>query len=368
MHGFLSSLFFWLVVIAASLAALLLLGLILYLLAKSIGIRRLSYSRAFSREGVCEGETVALTETVRNRSFLPLFVVDVEAYIRSDLALRGYPRREGERLQHFISRFFLLPFMQIERRHEITCLKRGYYPLETVTVRFAGTDHFFDAPAVLYVYPRPIPPETFSMFSGVLQGIYDSPRRLFPDPFSVSGVRDYEPGDPFHSINFKATARVGRLRVNNRNFSSDRRFMIYLNFNLLNDPEEKTGLDDRALNERYEKRMELGLCYASALLGLAVDAGMTAGFAANCFLVTGEQYTRFPVKGGRQHLELILREMARIRPKDGYSFARILDMDLDDGLRDANVFVFSGTFSEGVKKRIDLLRAMGNSVRLIPLD
>ena len=47
-----------------------------------------------------------------------------------------------------------------------------------------------------------------------LLGPLTARRRLVTDPMRRAGVRDYHPDDPFRTINWKATARTGSLKVN----------------------------------------------------------------------------------------------------------------------------------------------------------
>jgi hypothetical protein len=75
--------------------------------------------------------------------------------------------------------------------------------------------------------------------------------------------------------------------------------MVYLNFQ---QPPEM-AMHDKV----YERFMERGLSYAAALLREAFTFGYRAGFAANCTLVSGEKYIRFPMTQGVLNYEEILK-------------------------------------------------------------
>ncbi|MCL1882309.1 MAG: DUF58 domain-containing protein, partial [Defluviitaleaceae bacterium] len=192
---------------------------------RRVGLERISYKRYFSQEGVFEGETVQLVEEIQNCYFLPLFFVDVDAYLYNELRLKSHSQPQSG-MQEFTSRFFLAPYTQVRRSIPIECVKRGYYELDSVYVQNKSRG----AKARLFVYPRTLPYEENNPMENQMQNLAESERRLFQDPFSFSGVREYRPGDPFRSINYKATAKTNALKVNERDFFSSRSFMVYIDF------------------------------------------------------------------------------------------------------------------------------------------
>lgn len=341
--------------------ALILLALlyIANMAARYRAIKRLRYSRSFSQPGVFEGEKIYLTEVIYNNSFYPLPMLDVGAYICSSLALKGYPESKRGDMQHYKSRFHLLPFMQIKRTYELTCKKRGFYGLETAEVYFNKQLRYLKSETALYVYPKLLPLSVIPFSTNISQGGFLSNRWIIEDPFSLSGVREYRRGDPFHSINFKATAKAGQLRVNSRDYCSNRCIMIYLNFQIENgSPESKY----------YEIMMETGLSYAAAILQSAIDQGSKAGFAANCRLMSGSKFVHFPMKSGYFHLEAIFKEMATIRLGPGFSFGSMLEADALSGLRDTEIYILSSYISESTERKIRLLKQMNNSVNYVCLE
>jgi len=187
---------------------------------------------------------------------------------------------------------------------------------------------------------------------------------LIRDPFSVSGVREYRFGDPFNTINFKATAKsamlgVNGLRVNNRDFCSNRNFMIYLNF--------QTDKEVAMPFKVYEKLMEKGLSYAAALLREAFNFGYRAGFAANCTLVTGENQVKFPMTQGALNYEDILMQMSKVRLAEGVSFTALLGSDALGGLCDSEVFILTTYINEQIDRTVDTFHKFGNNVSVIML-
>ena len=352
-------------VIVGSIVAFIALVVIVYLILRSKLITKITYEREFSEKGSYEGDVLYLYETITNRSFLPFFFIDIEYYIYNELQYDDYVPERNRTMQYTKSRFYIiLPYMRVRRKHTVKLLKRGFYQLDTVTFFYGRKERRISAPAEVYTYPKMTGIDELPIPSSSMQGDAFSRQWLIRDPFSVSGIREYRFGDPFNSINFKATARSGRsgfegIRVNNRDFCSNRNFMVYLNFQMSSD----IAMDDKI----YSRFMERGLSYAAALLREAFTFGYRAGFAANCTLVSGEKFIRFPMTQGVLHYEEILQYMSLINLSEGISFASLLQNDVLGGLVDSEVFLLTNFMNEQIDAVVDNFHKFGNNVSVIML-
>ncbi len=357
----------WYVFLKIAIPVVAIIGIIylIYFIFRDKLIGNLSYTRFFSEKGSYEGDEVTMTEVIHNKSFLPLFMIKIEYYIYNDLRYDDYEPDREHAMQYTLSKFFIiLPFMQVKRKHTIKLLKRGYYTLDTINLLYAKRERNVSAPAEIYVYPKMIGIDDLPIPSSSMQGDAYSRQWLIRDPFSVSGVREYRFGDPFNTINFKATAKsamlgVSGLRVNNRDFCSNRNFMIYLNF--------QTDKEVAMPFKVYEKLMEKGLSYAAALLREAFNFGYRAGFAANCTLVSGENQVKFPMTQGALNYEDILMQMSKVRLAEGVSFAALLGSDALGGLCDSEVFILTTYINEQIDRTVDTFHKFGNNVSVIML-
>ena len=339
--------------------AVTILLIAVYLLIRRIGIRRVEYKRYFSEEGVFEGETVLLIEEISNRFFLPLIMVDVDVCLSNDLKLVGYPS-EGQGMQQFISRFYLPPFMRVKRSVEVVCKKRGFYQLESVSIN----DIPQDAKAVLYVYPQALPYGESSPMENEMQNTAQTDRRLFQDPFSFSGIRDYRHGDAFRSINYKATAKTGAVKVNCRDFIAGRNIMIYIDFGQ-HYPHPLT-------TDVYTALMERALSYSADMVWSSIQQGFSVGFAANCRTFghvrrTVANHVRFPMGRGHSHYMEMLKEMASIRMADGCSFMWLLKQDLDT-LWNADIYIMTTNAAQPFDEITSIYTSRGNSVTMLVLE
>jgi len=344
---------------------LLVILYIIYYHLKDRMVQRIEYKREFSEEGVYETEYVTMIETITNRSWLPLFFIDIEAYIYNGIQLQDIEYDRKRAMQYVTSRFHLLPFMRIRRKHEVYCAKRGFYQLETIDLFYNKKVRYISAPAQIYVYPRVVPLNEEMRPSSSMPGESLTTRRLFLDPFTFSGIREYRFGDPFNTVNFKATARSGGigaqgLKVNSRDFCSNRTIMVYLNF--------QTDPDEQIPTGQYEGMMERGLSYTAAIIREANYMGYRAGFEANCVLVTGEKKVRFPLGSGDLHLKEILKEMAMIRTSVGVSYASLLENAVHEGYSDIEIVLITPCMTPEIEDRINDFQASGNHVALVKLS
>ena len=324
-------------------------------------VSKLIYSREFSETGVFEGDEVYFIETIYNNSFMPLFYIEIESYIYKNLKLLNadYKFNSDSPMQLIISRFHLLPFMKIERRHKIKCLRRGYYKLETVCIYVKKREIFLYPEAVLYVYPKIFDLDYESYPVNFVNGAYMSMRRIIQDPFSVSGIRDYMMGDPFNLINFKATAKnAGRgIKVNKLDFSANRAVMICINFQAPADYDIKI--------RKYEYLMENAISYTASFAYEALRKGYKIGIYANCRMADGAKALYFPLLGGMYHIEEIFKETAKMQISSDMSFNSVLKRCLNDNLHDSEVFLFTLYIDGETDGYIRALRRSNNAVNVI---
>ena len=99
------------------------------------------------------------------------------------------------------------------------CHQRGRYQLGPTTVTVGdpfGLFHrqrVFPAQASVVVYPQTVPLPGFRAPDGDLPGGGQHRVRVAHTTAMATGIRDYQPGDPFNRIHWPNTARLGRLLV-----------------------------------------------------------------------------------------------------------------------------------------------------------
>ncbi len=244
---------------------LLLLGILLAWLASRILYRKywnrgLSVQIEFTKRCIYEGERSSMRETIINDKLLPLPALEVRFSASRNLEFLNEARANTSATDNCYKRdvFSFLFHQKIERTLPFTARKRGLYQIYEVTG--IGYDFFFRSgyyvelpqQTFLYVYPRQVDTRRIDVLCRAISGTLLSRRRLLPDPFEFSGIREYQRQDPVNHINWKASARTGALMTNQFNSTTD------TSLTLIFDMEDKLIL-------KYEDLVEETLRIVSSL-------------------------------------------------------------------------------------------------------
>ncbi|MDD9272165.1 DUF58 domain-containing protein [Paenibacillus sp. GCM10023248] len=352
----------WIVLIAA------LLFLVQHAVFARLGFRGLTIGRTFSQKHAHAGDRIEMIETIVNRKLAPIPWLRLESTIHAGLhfaRMSNLAVSSGEIFQNHRSLFSLMPYTRIVRRHQVVCGKRGWYKLETVSASIgdlAGVQAATKSQRValeLLVYPRLVSREEIPLPSSRWQGDVTVKRWIMPDPFLVSGVREYRYGDTMNSIHWKATARSQRLQVYNREFTADPRLLIVVNTQIT--PTMWDAVSDPELVEK-------GLSYAATLAEYAVSQGVPAGFGYNGSL---QDQPGVPVyvapAGGYPHLAYIFETMAKAAVSCTRSCADYLDGWVEREGSAMDIVLLTAFVSEAIEASIQQLEASGHSVFIVPL-
>lgn len=324
-------------------------------------LKKLVFTREIKDGAVFCGDSTEYKETLYNKTVLPLFFVDVESYIYRGIGIDGRNLDFSRPMQRIVSRFYvLMPFSTVERTHVLTGVKRGHYKLGSVFVYGDKKEIKIDCPCQIYVYPRlagvpdAVPPYTN------LRGDTPVRRALIADRFSYNGIRDYRPGDPFSSVNFKATAKsaynVSALKVNTYEYTQNVKTAVLINFHV---PREA----DIPL-EKYEKMSENAVSIAASVIYGASLSGCPVAFAANCAM-RGEHYLISAERTGMYGCHSILKMLAEISPSDGLSFRALIDLYIRNNTERTSFFIITPYTDAETDERISYLERFDNSVTVI---
>lgn len=335
------------------------------------GLRKVSYKRYFDRRTLYEGENFDMIEEITNNKLLPMPWIRVESRIPS---VFRFPRQDKADLSsdeaHHRSIFSLSAYTHIRRRHHITCIKRGYYNLSSVTLSAGdllgihSTSVTQKLEAELIVYPRLLDPQALTVPSRRWQGDVIVRRWIQPDPFLINGIREYRPGDQQRDIHWAATARTGVLQTKTHDYTADLKLLLCLNTQIR---EDQWG----NINEKQAEVIEEGLSAAATLATWAIERGVEVGFASNGCL-SGED-DKAPVfveaHSSREHLSLLLEVMARLRIRRRVSMQAFMEDELiGNDVSDMDIVLLTNYWSDLLEEKAVRLRAMGNAVTHLPVQ
>lgn len=277
--------------------------------------RGLTAEVLFSKCEVEEGQKLYLKEKVENHKWLPLPTLMVKFEMDRNIVCVDGAKTSITDRQYRNDWVAAMPYKRVTRSIEIIGTKRGYYNIEEI--RLVTNDILFrerlsksvSNQTELYVYPSRSKfirlPEIFCRMYG--ECLIN--RQLQEDSMEFIGIRDYVQTDSMRKINWKASARVGSLKVNQYQDSSSQRLTIFLNVS-------QNGI------LRYYDLIEESIRISRNFLEEFVQKGIPVRIISNGVdKVTGKEI--FIREGaGLAHIDACLKELAKM---DIYAPVRNMD-------------------------------------------
>ena len=292
------------------LLGILVVALLLYLGQKTIyqkvWHKNLRVRLSFQEEGIWEGQESTLSEIIENQKKLPLTMLKVK--FQTDRHLLFADTKGSRTTDKFYRNdiFQIGALEKVTRVLRFTAGRRGYYTIAEADL--VASDLFLTAQytstadighSSLYVYPKPFSHPEFRQSLKQLSGQVLTKRHLQEDPFEYRGIREYQPQDDLKSINWKATARTGEFKVNQKNYTAEKSVRIFINL-------EDTGI------LKKEDCVEASLQIATALLLLFLEQGMQVAVYCNGVDVLHNEPCILEAGGGIRQREAVLRAFALI--------------------------------------------------------
>ena len=348
---------FWLILLVVAAVSVL---IFLYRRAKLSALDQVVYTRQFSTDGIFVGETLELVETIRNPSWFPLFGVRVEFFMPGGLTVDELECKTHTKVT---SIFHIPPYATIQKSHTVRADKREHFRMFTSYIRYRSTEYTFDSPIDFYAYPNQYDADASFAPDIYHAGDAIAARKYIEDPFFLSGIRAYRPGDPMRSINFKASARGfsgGMRQLMSNDYDSSRNYNSMILLDL-------TSYSEALMDA--EEQIEFGLRYACYLFCEALKNGGNVGFAANC-AVGDERYIYVPCGNSQAHTKLILEQFAEIsiNAKRDYSVNVILQTIVPELARGTDIYLITPFVDDKMAGLLRSLRQMGKNVEVILLS
>lgn len=197
--------------------------------------RKLEADIHFSEPSAVSGDRIELVETVTNDKWMPIPFVNVKFRISRNLHFEGSDSNSNVTDKSYKNDVFSLLFHQrITRKISVMCKKRGLYCIDSIELVSKGIfmKEIMSCKKQLHeeliVYPAIADTDRVNVVSRSILGEIISRRNLYQDPFELRGIRDYSTADTMRSINWKATAKTGELKVNLYGYTSSNNICILL--------------------------------------------------------------------------------------------------------------------------------------------
>lgn len=345
--------------------ALVLLGLLaLSWLWDRLSLVRLSYRRHFSEERAFLGEEVTLTLTLRNAKPLPL-LLEIEDAFPGELPIAGCEQAFNPLTQIYELRSFWLPgpFQRLERHFRIRCTQRGYHAFGPAALTTGDALGLFTTRAQLpqrdrlIIYPKVYPVWAAPLPGKQPLGDWISHQTLFEDPLRVAGVRDWQAGDGWRRVHWKATARYQRLLSRVYEPSEEAQVMFFLNTATLE--QYWAG----CVHELFER-------VVSVTASLVLDCStrrLPVGLAANAYWPGSDQWLRLAPGRSPDQVMRLLEMLAVVQGLPVVPIEELLLMQAARLPWGATLVLVTGLTYPALLSALEDLARSGRKVALVTL-
>lgn len=266
---------------------------------------KLDVAITFQQQELVEGESGRLTEVVRNRRRIAFPMVKVAFQTARELVFEKKKGSKTTDLFYHNDIFSLAGGERVTRTLTFVPSVFGYYRINSLEV--VAFDAFFTVKEMeersvdqtLYVYPKPFHTDKFAFYLRQLNGEILTNAKSTEDPFEFRGIREYQPYDDMRSINWKATAKTGDLKVTQKNPTATKEMRILLN------------LEDNGILRKVEQQQNC-VRVAAGLAQHFIKQGMKTAFYANARDIFTEQPPVVSANIGTGHMREICRQLARL--------------------------------------------------------
>jgi uncharacterized protein (DUF58 family) len=262
----------------------------------------LDISRDIPKSDYNAGEPLKVTVTVKRNSSFPLFYLLVTDLLDESLT---NPQ------QHKRAKALLLPGLKREFSYEYVVdeLPRGEHLFQGFSVKTGDPLGLFEKEKIIESENKII---VYPAYSELLyrpfenqfdQGMTASRERVQRDTSMAIGVRDYQPGDRFSWINWKASAK--RNEIMTKEFEQRQSHDVFVVMDCVPD-----------------RHFEVIVSFTASLLRAVLKKGAQTGL-----LTISNERATFPIRGGEQQLQELFYHLAKIEAKSLSTFDKVLETE-----------------------------------------
>ncbi|MCB0113751.1 MAG: DUF58 domain-containing protein [Caldilineaceae bacterium] len=320
------------------------------------------YARRFGSTRLFFGESTDLWIEVTNAKPLPLAWLRAEDELPGALDIQPDARISrysgGRRL--LVNLFSLRWYERVIRRYHVSGAQRGAWvfgPAQLISGDIFGFSlrrMTVEEQDILLVYPRMVPITQLGLPARHPFGEAKAERRVVEDPMRLMGVREYQQGDSFRHVHWKASARRPELQTKVFEPSASRLMLIFLNVDTFRNRMEGA---DAVLRE-------WGITAAASIARHAWEAGETVGIYANGTLPGGGRLRIAPGSRADQAVR-ILEGLALMRNITITSFEQMIQAETETLRYGSTIVVVTSVVDEVLERPLLDLRRRGHAVTIV---
>ena len=328
-----------------------------------ISLEEVTYTRTLSESRAFVGETIDVEIELANHKFAPVPWVEVRELIPQEtLVVDGEARASGlPRTAALYRNTSLRSHQTLRWPIKLLATKRGYFRLGPTRLRsgdlfgFFPSERDFPQQDSITVYPKTYPLDDLGLTSARPFGEHGGGQRIFEDPMRVIGVRDYSPGDPLKRVDWRATARLGRLQSRIYQPSHEQSVIVALNITTLEQTWE--GFDPVLL----ERTVSVAASIAQGLF----ERGSAVGLVANGSYPDADRPLRLAANRRTDQLAEILAMLAMVQPLIPSRLAAELESREHPLPAGATIVVVAALMPDDLVGTLQRLRAEGYALHVV---
>ncbi len=353
-------------------APMIALGVVLLLIAgisrlwKNVALLGVAYERSFDRTRVFPGEPIQMSMHMINDKPLPLTWVQIRDTLPVAIEQESVLAQTASEIIGQYTWQITLSMAgheTIEREVTLRFPKRGFYKLGPVS--YASGDIFtlftltrdHDYRDQLVVYPQIYPLAELGLPPKEPFGEVKVRRSLFTDPIKTQGIRDYQPGDRFRDVHWKATAVRGHLQTKVYDPSTGMTIAVFLNVATFT--RHWMGFDP--------EQLERAVSVTGSIANYGIQQGWGVGVYANGSVPNSDQPIRVPPGRSPDQLGHVLEALAAVTEFGTSSIEKMILRESTNLPWASTLVLVTAIVTEEILVTLIRLKEAGRRVTLVSL-
>ncbi len=324
---------------------------------------RFNLKISLSSTHVYREEELYIDIEIENRKFLPLPWLRIAIQLSKEITVEGKNLKTvmGEMSQTVTLSGSIGWYEKKNWRIPISSKNRGNFQIGPTSIYSSdlfglfGQKQQFDSVTRLIVYPKIISVENLSLPADRPLGDLKGRNQLFEDPLRITGLRNYEPGDPLRRIDWKATAKTGEMQSKVYAPSASQHLYIFMNIDTLNHSWE--GF--------LPEELETTISVTASIAVWANTQRYAVGLLANGSLLGSDRPLRLPPSRSKSQLPKILESLAAIQPLTMGTLTSSVNREVQRLPIGSTVVLVAAFIPEDLSSQLKYLRNLGYQVNVV---
>ncbi|MRX74128.1 DUF58 domain-containing protein [Bacillus lacus] len=300
-------------------------------------VGKFSAERRLNQERFSVGEKLAAEVTISRKVPFPLFYLIVEEVLPEKLnGTKG-------------SKKILFPWFRrsFSVSYQLDNMPRGEHAFTGIRLRTGDLLGLIDKEALIIledhflVYPHYKEMKYHQNTRQIEQGGSSNHKKLWDNSTLANGIREYQPGDRFAWIDWKATARRDSIMIKEFEQTQSHDVLILM---------------DRSPTPDFEQIVS----FTASVIRAVLKSGASIEFVS-----LGREHARFPMQSGEAHLRNIFYHLAKADCDAEDSFAKVFEQVASSQQKKASKILVTGALTMELDRKIERNNHLGSTLLFI---